>query len=153
GGDVHYIPNWYFSVEHLSAFQAAPGKDRDQAIQDILFRVSEKFAPFNVQVERLYGAGKIGPGNGNKTPFIGADAGDVTKAGIKYSHSWTPSSSWDAPTADAVSSHQPNRNGWDVAFIDPVGASHTTEWSDQTIADAVAHEAGHTFGLAHVLTY
>jgi hypothetical protein len=151
GGDVHYIPNWYFSVEHLSPFQAAPRKDRDQAIQDILYRVSEKFAPFNVQVERLYGAGNIGPGNGNSTVFIGADAGDVIM-GTKATNSWTPSSSWDAPTADAVSSHPPNSDAWDVAFVDPVGASNTTEWSDELIADDVAHEAGHTFGLAHVLS-
>src|SRR5205823_2209875 len=51
----------------------------------------------------------------------------------------------------------PNSDPYDIAFVDPVGErKHETQWStvwDNTIISRkIAHEAGHTFGLAHVLS-
>jgi hypothetical protein len=134
-----------------AAFQSQAGQSRDQAIQDILYRVSEIFAPFNVQVERIYGSGSISQGNGNTTVFVGAVNSDVTSSGVHVPAGFTPSASVDYPGDTKGLTHQPNSDPYDVAFVDPVSGT-ATAWNDQTIARAVAHEAGHTFGLTHVLS-
>src|SRR5256885_13884874 len=43
----------------IAAYAPPPGQDRVQAIQDIIYRVSEIFSPFDVQVHILRGAGNF----------------------------------------------------------------------------------------------
>jgi hypothetical protein len=142
----------------VSAFTAQPGANRDRAIQDIVYRVSEIFAPFNVQVRRRYGAGGYSTANGDTTIFIGAEASNVQtvgKATVKTATAGTPWNSSDYPGSVKGLDHAPNSDDYDLAFVDPVGnfrGSNQTVWEDATIAQAIAHEAGHTFGLAHVLS-
>jgi hypothetical protein len=145
GGDVHYDHTWYGSdtVVHVAPFQTLDGQGRDQAIQDILFRVSERFAPFNVQVERLSGAGNYDhTNNGNTTVFVGANSKNDT---------FTPGSSTDYPGAGKGNAHQPNSDPYDIAFVSPGSGANAPGGLDEEVARSVAHEAGHTFGLAHVL--
>src|SRR5262249_35532929 len=52
----------------------------DASIQDILFRVSEIYTPFNVQVSRLVGANSYYNGSVQKGPstiFVGNSYGDI----------------------------------------------------------------------------
>jgi hypothetical protein len=132
-----------------------------QNIDDIVYQVSEMFAPFNVNVERMYGSGNYGKGPttsggpGPTTVFIGADATDVTPAGVKYTAGFTPSQFVDAPFPSDPS-HRPHSNAFNLAYVDPDSNLSAGPWtvteSDTTIAESVAHEAGHTFGAAHVRT-
>src|SRR5207249_8998458 len=56
----------------IQPFQSASGK-RNRDIQEILYRTAEIFAPFNVQVVRIYGEGKYDrTDHGNSTVFVGA---------------------------------------------------------------------------------
>jgi hypothetical protein len=83
--------------------------NRERDIQNILFQVSEMFAPFDVQVLRMYGAGEYSYGFGDTTIFIGANSRDFhfalnSLAYSKIKASWTPPSSLDTaqpgPTVD-----------------------------------------------------
>lgn len=142
----------------ISAFTAQPGANRERAIQDVVYRVSEIFAPFNVQVRRRYGAGGYSTANGDTTIFIGAEATNVQTVGkvtVKTTSGSTPWNSSDYPGSVKGLDHALNSDDYDLAFVDPVGnfrGSNQTVWDDATIAQAIAHEAGHTFGLAHVLS-
>jgi hypothetical protein len=137
-----------------------------QDIQEILFRTSEIFAPFNVQVSRLYGNGHFwgdqGGGAGETTVFVGDDTlnnvNNVNQAG-----GYTPADSADYPGEAKGKDHIPNSDSHDVAWVDPVSNSldgkgnpiSGAPWVTQTpalTAAAIAHEAGHTFGLTHVRT-
>lgn len=135
-----------FYGQSISAFQPASGLSKDQAIQDILYRVSELFAPFNVEVERIYGAGNFSQSNGNTTVFIGGVASDNG-----WSHEVTEPSSMDFPGAYTNNGHRPNSNPYDVAFVDP--GFYTPETfpgaTDNATAAMVAEGAGNTFGLAN----
>src|SRR5262245_4520992 len=53
-----------------------------QTINDIIFRTSEIFSPFNVEVSRVDGAGFFDPGNGSTTIFIGDDTANITNTGL-----------------------------------------------------------------------
>ncbi len=121
-----------------TAFSAL-GSNRDQDIQDILFETSEVFSPFDVEVVRVFGDGTIDRHSGASTVFIG-----VTKTGTSY----TPATSSDYPGDTKGNDHRPNSDAQDIGFVNPF-------WSGRSVAAVVggiAHEAGHTFGLAHVLT-
>src|SRR5262245_57163706 len=119
-------------------------------IEEILFKTSEVFAPFNVQVSQLTGKGNYDQGSdGNTTIFIGYDPSNM-KDGVKYAHSVTPGSSADAPGWNKGFNHTPNSDDHDVAYVDPYSDSGLQ--STWTIVEGIAHEAGHTFGLAHVRT-
>src|SRR5262249_24563870 len=61
--------------DNLYGHSVAPfsGSTKDKA--DILYRVSEEFAPFNVQVRQDFGFGNYGGGNGSTTVFVGDDRG------------------------------------------------------------------------------
>jgi hypothetical protein len=110
----------------------------DQQIQDTLYRTSEIYAPFNVEVSRLYGSGTADTsGDGSTTVFVG---NNTTTAG----YSFTPPENSDYPHVTTLFTHRPNSDGNDVAYV-ASGAPAGT-------ARGVAHEAGHTFGLVHVRT-
>jgi hypothetical protein len=114
----------------------------DQVIQDTLYRTYEMFAPFNVQVSRLLGNGNFdASGDGGTTVFVGTNLGGDT---------YTPDSNTDYPHPSLSLDHRPNSDSNDMAFVNPGGPNTGT--SAVSIAQALAHEAGHTFGLAHVRT-
>ena len=177
GGDVPLNPASLFGegTATIAPFETAEGDgslNRDRDIQDILYEVSEVYAPFNVSVHRIYGAGKYGTGQGDTTVFVGGNDGDatITRSGgkfsyTKYSYSFTPSPSADYPRPG----HTINSDSYDVAFVNPVVGSSTNpatyDLSEHTefgadpshanifdIVRSIAHEAGHTFGLSHVRT-
>jgi hypothetical protein len=128
------------------------GAKTDQDIQDILYRTSEIYAPFNVEVLRIYGAGNYFQGNdGSTTVFVGSNSGNANSGG-KFIYSYTPASSDDGPGGVNPVDHRPDSYGHHVAFVDPFGAGNTVAQSMAQIAQTIAHECGHTFGLAHVRT-
>ena len=130
-------------------------------IDDIIYQVSELFAPFNVDVERISGKGNYAKapetvgGPSPSTIFIGADTANVTAAGVKFTAGFTPAAFVDAPFA-ADPSHRPHSDPFNLAYIDPDSNLAAGPWtvseSDTVIAESIAHEAGHTFGLVHVRT-
>jgi hypothetical protein len=153
GGDVSYTAADSSTVtEHISGFTGSA-----QDIQTIINDVSQIYAPFNVVVQRITGAGNFDSSYaGNTTIFIGADSNHVAANSRKYATSFTPFVFCDAPWAFKGYNHVPNSDAYDLAFVDPVyqqqaGGPLFVE-SDSQIASEVAHEAGHTFGLMHVLT-
>lgn len=151
----------------ISPYQEHTG-NYNQNVQEILFRVSEIFAPFDVRVHRLYGNGVRSQSGGDTTIFIGDKMGNTDW----YESPW---GGWNlenrayayAPSGDRPSVgaglHVPNSNAYDVAYVDPVSfeaasnvnggqPTNVQTWDTGRIARAVAHEAGHTFGLTHVLS-
>jgi hypothetical protein len=141
----------------ISPFQATDGSNlpdhRDRDIQDILFRTAQVFAPFNLKVLRMLGNGSYDSWDdfGSTTVFIGANQADMDQNGVKYVRSYTPWNYTDYPTRDRGLFHRPNSDSYDLAFVDPVGPSGSV--STSVIVQYIAHEAGHTFGLAHVLSF
>jgi hypothetical protein len=136
-----------------------PGSgSRDRAIQLILFRTAEKFAPFDVEVRRLRGDGACDRSDrGNTTVFIGADTANDGRPRGKYAYARTPGRFVDGPVPGRGHAHRPNSDPFDLAFVDPVGEGDdpprwATVWSEDHIARNIAHEAGHTFGLTHTAT-
>jgi hypothetical protein len=130
----------------VSAYNAGSNLQTDQNIQDLLFRTSEMYAPFNVQVTRLSGANNYlsGPNaHGATTIFVGSSVGDVSVGA-----GFTPGAWFDLPTkGNAV--HLRNSDPFDLAFVDP---AENDFGQVASTAAAIAHEAGHTFGLVHVRT-
>jgi hypothetical protein len=115
------------------------------------------FAPFNVQVKQLSGAGKYDQGNGNTTIFIGGNAHNVDGNGLKTLDSSTPAEFTDNPGTVLGLLHAPDSEPYHLAFVDPMaqnvrGGTWTNRQTTGQISLDIAHEAGHTFGLAHVLT-
>jgi hypothetical protein len=157
------IPDEYVGdgkVHHIAPFAFA--EDRDREIQDILFRTSEIFAPFDVQVRRVSGDGVHWGSHGHTTVFIGADGANQFEKwpGLKYKDAFTPNKYTDYPMG---SSAAPNTHDYDLAFVDPYFfgpvttasgkvVNEETRNSNAQIVRSIAHEAGHTFGLAHVRT-
>jgi hypothetical protein len=129
-------------------------------IQDIIFRTSEIFAPFNVEVSRMYGQNSYDSNSeGNTTIFIGDMAvNNSTLPGgavVNGTHSYTPFANSDYPGTTLGGTHAVNSNAYDLAFVDPIGKDARgvdTSLDAIGISQAIAHEAGHTFGLAHVLS-
>jgi hypothetical protein len=119
----------------VSAFT---GSEQDKT--DILYRTAETFAPFNVIVEQITGDGTVSTKTGATTVFVG-NAGNFTPGGsMDYS-------------STSNTTHPLNSNAYDVAFVNPnAGSLSTSPVFSVEIVNAIAHEAGHTFGLAHVRT-
>src|SRR5262249_33101127 len=116
----------------------------DMNIQDILFRISEMYAPFNVKVTRVYGSNWYFNGSdqaGATTVFVGSSYGDKNVGA-----GGTPGEFTDYP---AGSFSPRDSETYHLAFVDP-GPNNGGAVPD--VAAAIAHEAGHTFGLAHVRT-
>ncbi len=132
--------------------------DRDRDIQEILYRTSEMFAPFNLQVVRLKGQGRFDHGKaGNTTIFVGASTANISAAGLKFTSAVTPGQYTDFPHAGAKTPREPNSMPYHIAYVDPIGQRDPSSgWyshdSNVSISRHAAHEAGHTFGLAHVLS-
>ncbi len=127
----------------VARYEGAFGGNRDESIQEVVFRTAELFAPFNVQVRRATspfpqemfqdGATTIAIGD---TPLF------ATVGGV------TPGAFADGPSGTLV---QPNSHPFDIAYVDPVfNGDRSQDWGLAKTIQAVAHEAGHTFGLAHV---
>jgi hypothetical protein len=154
--------------------------NRDRDIQDVLFQTSEMFAPFNVEIRRTFGNAHFDQSNGNTTVFVGGDEDNVNNDGLKVFRGFTSTENTDYPKvgdlgfSDATFKQSaPHSHPFNLAFVDPVGlAADGKTWITENltpltganrflpggevdtleVARAIAHEAGHTFGLAHVLT-
>ncbi len=134
----------------VSSFQAVSG-DRNRDIHDVLFRTQEMFAPFNVTVSRIYGNASMGTTGGASTIFIG----DYASFGTGAANSFGGIALWaqlDYPGTVRGVTHVPNSNAFDFAFVDPISGAGNASQSIAWIAQTVAHEAGHNFGLVHVTT-
>jgi hypothetical protein len=134
-------------------FRAKDGT-RGPAIQLILFRTAEMFAPFDVQVRRLRTSGKRDERDrGNTTVFVGSNTATVDAAGKKHINNYTPGTYSDWPGETRGADHRPNSDPFDFAFVE-AGQGGKSGWTRDPapIARTIAHEAGHTFGLVHTLT-
>lgn len=143
-----------FADRGVSPFMSVTGK-RDQDIQNIIFRVSEVFSPFDVKVMRWNGNGSYLTDNGTTTVFIGDDTENGTGEN-NINTAFASAANADYPGKYKGSTHRPNSDSYDLAFVDPVffdaGSGELDSESTSSIARGIAHEAGHTFGLAHVRT-
>ena len=112
-------------------------------IDSILYRTAEEFAPFNVIVEQISGNAKFSITAGATTIFVGNN----------LSGDFTPGAYMDYPHSGGSTSHVINSDAYDIAYVSQSfqGLSTSTD-RDASIANDIAHEAGHTFGLAHVRT-
>src|SRR5581483_3155306 len=113
-----------WAAQGISPFIPVGADSLDQDIHDILFRTSEIFAPFNVQVERLTGDGQYdSDAFGNTTVFIGADSHNSVTASdgtvSKYTYSHTNAANNDYPHQSDYT-HVPNSNANDICYVDPV---------------------------------
>jgi Metallo-peptidase family M12B Reprolysin-like len=131
------------NFDTVQPFETAAGDTnlthRDDDIQDILYQVSEVFAPFDVQVVRAYGPSNYAQANGDTTIFIGSNS-DTSSTSItqkpfnytKSSHSFTPNAFVDIQTDANVNfstilgslhvsalDHRINSDLYDIGFIDP----------------------------------
>jgi hypothetical protein len=153
------------SNRQVSSFFGSTGNvTRD--IQEILFRASQIFAPFNVEVKRVYGNGNFGPGNESTTLFIGDKLSntsiyDTPDSGQYVVNGTRGVADADYPSIGSGIFHIPNSDPVNAGYVDPYSYSgldddftpaNYTSWDNAAIARVIAHEAGHTFGLAHVLT-
>jgi hypothetical protein len=146
--------NYAKTKNSIYPFNTTTG-NRDRDIQEVLFRTQEMFAPFDVQVVRAFGNGRYDRRPlGNTTVFIGANSAHV-RNGKKFPLAHTPGRFTDFPGQVRGDSHRPNSDPYDLAFVDPI-AQEGDKWKNTRdnlgIASGVAHEAGHTFGLAHTLS-
>jgi hypothetical protein len=110
--------------------------DREKDIQTLVYQTSEIFAPFDVEVIRVRGDGFVSKAPGATTVFVG-----ISPNGQSY----TPGASSDHPGDVKGNDQRPNSDAFDIGYVDQF-------WSGGNLAGGIAHEAGHTFGLVHVLT-
>ena len=120
---VHYPNGYSVTIRPFEEEALDNTQNRNTDIQDIIFKVSEIFAPFDVQVQRIGGAGNYSRLSGVTTIFIGGNEANSTTTGSgssyiydKYSYDETFSPSLDSPTY----AHPINSDPYDVAFVDPV---------------------------------
>jgi hypothetical protein len=146
--------NYYGKEDSIQPFQSTTG-NRDRDIQLILFRTAEMYAPFDVQVIRAFGDARFDRRPlGNTTIFVGANTANVRK-GKKFLRGHTPARYADYSGVNRGDRHRPNSDPYDLGFVDPIGErgqGGTRRWDIIEISGAIAHEAGHTFGLVHTLT-
>ena len=128
----------YNGNKDVTAFSGTAGD-----IASILYRTAEEFAPFDVIVQQISGDSTFSTTTVATTVFVGNN----------LSGDFTPSDFMDYPHSGGSTSHVVNSDADDVAFVSQsfVGLCTSTV-RDAQIANDVAHEAGHTFGLAHIRT-
>lgn len=157
GGKVPLVRGNNLTAEQFQMMLPFDSVNRERDIQDIIYRVSEVFAPFNVQVMRGYNDATLGDrgwfdasSNGNTTIFVGDAVGaDGVLGNTTIFHGITPSAFVDYPCVSSGLARALNSNQFDIALADsrfPWGTNRSAE----RIVNIIAHEAGHTFGLAHV---
>jgi hypothetical protein len=156
GGTLNWNMMGYQGSKTIQSYVPTPGSTRDQDIQSILSEVGQIFAPFNVQVKQMKGANNYDQSNGNTTVFVGGDATNVSD-GLKAEHSSTPGEFKDVPGITLGYLHARDSEPYHLAFVDPMvqGVKGEPWWNNDStdqIAESIGHEAGHTFGLEHVLT-
>jgi len=130
----------YNGNKDVTAFTGTAGD-----IASILYRTAETYAPFDVIVSQISGDGNYSTLKGATTVFVGNS--------ISGGGDFTPNDFMDYPHSGGSTSHVVNSDAYDVAFVSQgfVGLCTSTD-RDAQIANDVAHEAGHTFGLAHIRT-
>ena len=144
------------AAELVSSFQATTD-NRERDIQEIMFRTAQTFAPFNVEVQQFVGNGQMAESGGHTTIFIGDKMGNTVwmenndgSFHINYKRAFADG---DYPCLNRSVFHQPNSDEFNTGFVDPLSYSENAGWDsndNDSIARAIGHEAGHTFGLAHV---
>ena len=136
-------------------FQSTTGH-RDMDIQEILYRASEAFAPFNVQVMRIYGNGHYDRGQaGNTTVFIGAQTTNLDETGRKYQHYYSRGRSHLVTQKEPDTTYPLAGSQYHLAFLDPIGQpKDSSAWLNMSnnlyLSRTLVHEAGHCWGLVHV---
>jgi hypothetical protein len=160
-GPTYLYLNFDGSSEHgVSSFT---GTTSD--MHEILFRTAQMFAPFNVQVQRIALNGSYPTEGGHTTVFIGDKVsnstvyeGDSGTTVVNTAYAYAPGLDYPNPSNYL---HVPNSDPYNLAFVDPYswiegsavgGVQNYVMWTNDSIARTVAHEAGHSFGLAHVLS-
>jgi hypothetical protein len=147
--------NYEGTTHTIEPFRAS-SDNRDQDMQQILFRTAEIYAPFDVQVRRAVGDGRYDARRqGNSTIFIGANTAKVDGTRGKFPNGYTPGKYSDYPGITRGDQHRPNSDPFDLGYVDPVGQrgkDRVNVMDIRSVAGAVAHEGGHTFGLVHTLT-
>lgn len=139
-----YTNNPYSGEIGSTAVGKFAGTARD--IQSILYKTAEIFAPFNVEVQQITGDGSYAKTGGATTVFVG-------EFGFKDEDGVTPGEFCDCPSPARGTDHLPNSDAFDIAFANGTVSHHAvSEDKAANIAAVIAHEAGHTFGLAHVRT-
>ena len=130
----------YNGNNDVTAFSGTAGD-----VASILYRTAEAYAPFNVIIQQISGNGNYATSGGASTIFVGNN--------ISGGGDFTPNDFMDYPHSGGSTSHVVNSDANDVAFVSQgfVGLCTSTD-RDAQIANDVAHEAGHTFGLAHIRT-
>lgn len=148
-GPTHLYLN-FDGKDNITPYFNTSSIQTSKDIQEIIFRTSEVFAPFNVQVSEMSGQGNYDSGSdGNTTVFIGSDPSNMNN-GVKFSYSHTEAKYSDYPGFAKYYEHTPNSDDHDIAYVDPY--SNTGLQSTTAIVRSIAHEAGHTFGLSHIRT-
>jgi hypothetical protein len=124
---TYLLLNFDGNGSNISAFQPQAGQDRDAAIQDIIYRVSEIYSPFNVTVERIQGSNNYPQSGGYTTVFIGGDTNNDTATsstfGYKYNYSSTPFAYVDYASQFRGFDHGFNSDPYDLAYVDPMQSS------------------------------
>jgi hypothetical protein len=158
-GPTHLYLNFDGKDNITPYFNKSPAQT-NQDIAEILFRTSEVYAPFNVEVSRLWGKGNYDSSDkGSTTIFIGWDPNNTNDKG-KFVNSYTPAQNADFPGWAKGFAHRPNSDDHDIAYVDPFSTDFSAKnpaaffqvQSPATTVQEIVHEAGHTFGLCHVRT-
>src|SRR5205823_5517085 len=112
GGYPHPGPtHLYLNFDGTSANNVAAFTGTNNDVQEVLYRTSEIFAPFNVEVSRMYGFGNYDAGsNGNTTIFVGNN---------NTQSSFTDFHNTDQPNTTNGSGHRPDSEPYHVGFVDP----------------------------------
>src|SRR5688572_1321069 len=128
--DGHSVSGTMWNVN--GAFTCNSSGLTDAAITEVFNRVAEDYRPFNINVTT------------NQTKYNSAPANRRMRVVVTTSHEWYSSS---AGGVAYINSFTWGDNTPCFVF------SALLTWNTKNIAEAVSHEAGHTFGLRHQSYY